>query len=361
MGSACQRLTPGFVSGLPAWGGSGDVFLLDGVVAKGALGRREPKAGVCYLPDISRRAWGRGMSADSMVLTTVNTPYRRCIDGPTPARCIATGDGADRTAHVASPLRRCATRPRGSLRGAAPHQPGNARWDHRDRTGERRPVLEASPANLAEAAQTVEGRRQLAGRGQPVSERTFGGGSALMLALGIGRAATSTPSSTTGSTWASATPRWVLRTSEPCSASDRQSRDVKILNPDGEIDIIAAGAVTDLKPCPFRVDGRDVRLEYPVEIPLQDAAPAANPEGSRPLRYRSPRPSSSKLLDNHLQHLTPYKADLKARLDDVTVDDLSAELTEIDESSGWEHLPERAFDSVREIFDAIPEPACKNG
>jgi hypothetical protein len=97
------------------------------------------------------------MNADALVLSTVNAPYKRRIDGPTLARCIATGNVDGWVVHAATLF--VDVRPGLVLRFADQHGIDLATLARtyrsvRDRTGERSPALESLLGELAETAGT---------------------------------------------------------------------------------------------------------------------------------------------------------------------------------------------------------------
>lgn len=84
---------------------------------------------------------------DALVLTTVNAPYRRSIDGDTLAGCLRTGETADCIVHVATLF--VDVRPGLVLRFALKHGIDLARLvqtyrEVRDGTGEPSPAFEAA-------------------------------------------------------------------------------------------------------------------------------------------------------------------------------------------------------------------------
>ena len=142
-----------------------------------------------------------------------------------------------------------------------------------------------------------------------------------------------------------------------CSGSDRQAHYVKIVFPEGEIDFIAAGAISDLPPSIREIDDVTVVLAHPVEIAVSKMY-----HRPRTLKVRdifdiaAVNQFDEHLLGEQLHLLSGMKCDLQARISDITPSYYRAEMDEIVVLEGWETLPETALERVKDIIDAIPEP-----
>lgn len=93
-------------------------------------------------------------NGDALVLSTVNAPYRRVIDGDTLATCLRTGMVDGWLVHVATLF--VDVRPGLVVRFAEQHDIGMGRLSRtyrevRDATGERSPPFEAAIVSLANA------------------------------------------------------------------------------------------------------------------------------------------------------------------------------------------------------------------
>jgi hypothetical protein len=92
--------------------------------------------------------------SDALVLSTVNAPYRRAVDGATLAACLRTGEVGSWIVHVATFF--VDVRPELAIRFAGRHgvDPGRLARTYeavRDRTGERSPAFEAALVDVADA------------------------------------------------------------------------------------------------------------------------------------------------------------------------------------------------------------------
>jgi hypothetical protein len=206
--------------------------------------------------------------------------------------------------------------------------------------------------------QTFAGLHQLAELGHPIPEWTLGGGTALMLVLWHRESRDIDAFIDDSQYLGIVDPELGAESIWNCVASDRQSNYVKIVYPHGEIDFIAAGATTTIPPSLIQIDGRPVCLQHPVEVAISKMR-----HRPRTLKMRDiydiaavDQEHARSLADN-LHHLTPYKADLKARLGDITPDYLAAEFAEINVMAGWEGLTTKALGRVGNIVGAIPDPA----
>lgn len=63
----------------------------------------------------------------------------------------------------------------------------------------------------------------------------------------------------------------------------------------------------------------------------------------------------SEVLSENLIRLSGKKADLQARLDEITPSYYGDEIELIEVMPGWEGMPEMACDRMREIVEAIPD------
>ena len=93
-------------------------------------------------------------AGDASVLTTVNAPYRRSIDGDTLAECLRSGDTAGWIVHVATLF--VDVRPGLVIRFARQHGIDLARLaqtyrETRDGTGERSHAFEAAVVDVGSA------------------------------------------------------------------------------------------------------------------------------------------------------------------------------------------------------------------
>lgn len=202
---------------------------------------------------------------------------------------------------------------------------------------------------------TFEGLARLSERGQPVPNWTLGGGTALMLALGHRLSKDIDAFIDDPQYLGILDPDVGAEGVWPCIGSDRQGHYPKIVFPEGEIDFIAAGATTELPASIREVDGLTLAIQHPVEIAVSKMR-----HRPRTLKVRDifdiaavDQVHADSLAEN-LHRLSAMKADLLARLGDLSPSHYRAEMAEIDILRGWEGLPRTAFERVKAIIGSIP-------
>ena len=209
---------------------------------------------------------------------------------------------------------------------------------------------------------TFRGLEHLAERGQPVPDWVLGGGTALMLALRHRYSKDVDAFIDDPQYLGNLDPELGAEGVWGCTDSDRQANYLKLSFPEGEIDFIAAGAITDMPVARVEVAGRAVPIQHPVEIAVSKMF-----HRPRSLKVRdifdiaAVNQDHAETLARNLHHLSAAKADLTARMDEIRPTYYVAEMAEIEVLSGWKALPDTAFERVREIIETIPEPRPNYG
>lgn len=204
---------------------------------------------------------------------------------------------------------------------------------------------------------TFEGLRELADKGSPTPDWVLGGGTSLMIGFQHRLSKDVDAFIDDPQYLAFLDPEMGAEGVWGCEAWDRQSNYLKLIYDEGEIDFIAAPSITDLPPSREEIEGHEVVLEHPVEVCISKMF-----HRPRTLKVRDifdiavVDQSMSELLSDNLIHLSGKKGDLQARLAQIEPSYYAEELDEIDIMPGWEHIPAVAFDRIREIVEAIPEP-----
>jgi len=152
-----------------------------------------------------------------------------------------------------------------------------------------------------------------------------------------------------------------------CEAYDEAGHYLKLIYPEGEIDFIVAGSITDLPVESKTVDMSEVRpsashtinVEHPVEIALKKL----NYRGSM-LKIRDifdlvvVDSSFSELLRDNLRYVAHLKQGILERLSAISEEFLRQELDELAIADQWRPLADTCLQRMKEVAEAIPEPKC---
>ena len=138
---------------------------------------------------------------------------------------------------------------------------------------------------------------------------------------------------------------------------DEATNMLKLRYPEGEIDIIVAGAVSDLKTEIFEFEGSEIRIEHPVEIVLKK------------LVYRDtdfkPRDifDTAIVLHEHgdelrdqLHLVSNSKAALLERITSMPQNYFEAAMEELDIRPEWTWIIPEARQLVLDLVETIPAP-----
>ena len=150
-----------------------------------------------------------------------------------------------------------------------------------------------------------------------------------------------------------------------CASWDRAAHYLKLKYPEGEIDFIVSGAISNLQPVGKELDLTNIRPGRKTTIQVDSPAEIA----LKKMHYRAtmlkPRDIFDIAVVDKLAHTTlvanlheiaDKKNHLLQRLDSLNGDYLRAELAELDIQPGWEEENENCLEIVRSIIEQIPEP-----
>lgn len=152
-----------------------------------------------------------------------------------------------------------------------------------------------------------------------------------------------------------------------CEAYDETGHYLKLIYPEGEIDFIVSGSITDLPIETKTIDMSEIRpdtsysikMEHPVEIAIKK------------LHYRGTMLKVRDVFDiavvdslftaslhDQLHHVSHLKSGIRERLSAISDEFLHQELEELAIEDEWRPLAETCLQRVKEIVEAIPEPTC---
>lgn len=207
---------------------------------------------------------------------------------------------------------------------------------------------------------TLDGLSELEQQGRPVPDWVLGGGTALMLYANhrFSRdidAFIDDPqylallSPETTDVW-------------NCNDWDKAVHYLKLRYPEGEIDFIVSGAISDLDLVEKEIDLTSIRtgwkptimVEPPTEIALKKMYHRATMLRPRDIFDIAviKKIDGGPLIAN-LGEVASRKDDLVRRLANIRVDYLKADLAELDIQPGWEHEKETCLETVRSLVAQI--------
>lgn len=207
---------------------------------------------------------------------------------------------------------------------------------------------------------TLDGLSELEQQGRPVPDWVLGGGTALMLYANhrFSRdidAFIDDPqylallSPETTDVW-------------NCNDWDKAVHYLKLRYPEGEIDFIVSGAISDLDLVEKEIDLTSIRtgwkptimVEPPTEIALKKMYHRATMVRPRDIFDIAviKKIDGGPLIAN-LGEVASRKDDLVRRLANIRVDYLKADLAELDIQPGWEHEKETCLETVRSLVAQI--------
>ena len=208
---------------------------------------------------------------------------------------------------------------------------------------------------------TLDGLSDLEQQGRPVPDWVLGGGTALMLHANhrFSRdidAFIDDPqylallSPETTDVW-------------NCNDWDKAAHYLKLRYPEGEIDFIVSGAISDLDPAEKGIDLTSVRAGWNPTIMVERPAEIALKKMYHRATMLKPRDifdiavikkiDGSSLIAN-LGEVASKKDDLVRRLASIRVDYLKTDLAELDIQPGWEHEQETCLETARSLVAQIP-------
>jgi hypothetical protein len=209
---------------------------------------------------------------------------------------------------------------------------------------------------------TVDGLARLKAKGQPVPQWTLGGGTALMIHTGHRLSKDIDAFIDDPQYLTILSPRLGGEGVWECAAFEEQANHLKLVYPEGEIDFIVAGNVTDIpaESMPIQSDSNlpplTINVEHPVEIVLKK------------LRYRGALLKVRDIFDiavvdsqhadvlcKYLVRLSHLKQGIAARLSDISDEFCRRELAELDIADNWRSIADICLSRARQIVRDIPE------
>lgn len=151
-----------------------------------------------------------------------------------------------------------------------------------------------------------------------------------------------------------------------CTDWDQAAHYLKLRYPEGEIDFIVSGTLSDLDPVEKEIDLTSIRsgwnptimVEPPAEIALKKMYHRATMLKPRDIfDIAVIKKTDGQSLTASLSALASRKEDLVQRVNSIRADYLKADLAELDIQSGWEHERETCLETVRALVAEIPKPA----
>lgn len=207
---------------------------------------------------------------------------------------------------------------------------------------------------------TLDGLSELEQQGRPVPDWVLGGGTALMLYANhrFSRdidAFIDDPqylallSPETTDVW-------------NCNDWDKAAHYLKLRYPEGEIDFIVSGAISDLDLVEKEIDLTSIRTGWKPTILVEPPTGIALKKMYHRATMLKPRDifdiAVIKKIDGgplitNLGEVASGKDDLVRRLASIRVDYLKADLAELDIQPGWEHEKETCLETVRSLVAQI--------
>ncbi|KYK47423.1 hypothetical protein A1D31_30570 [Bradyrhizobium liaoningense] len=148
-----------------------------------------------------------------------------------------------------------------------------------------------------------------------------------------------------------------------CDDWDKAAHYLKLRYPEGEIDFIVSGAISDLDPVEKEIDLTSIRAGWKPTIAIEPPAEIALKKMYHRATMLKPRDifdiAVIKKIDGgpliaNLGEVASKKNDLVRRLASIRIDYLKADLAELDIQSGWEHEQETCLETVRSLVAQIP-------
>jgi hypothetical protein len=213
-------------------------------------------------------------------------------------------------------------------------------------------------------SRTLDGLSDLEQQGEPVPDWVLGGGTALMLHANhrLSRdidAFIDDPqylallSPETTDVW-------------NCTDWDKAAHYLKLKYPEGEVDFIVGGVISDLGAVPKEIDLTSIRTGWKSTIMVEPATEIALKKMYHRATMLKPRDIfdiavvekiEGPALIANLGNIASKKDDLVRRLASIRIDYLKADLAELDIQPGWEQEQETCLETVRSLVAQIP----KNG
>jgi len=152
-----------------------------------------------------------------------------------------------------------------------------------------------------------------------------------------------------------------------CEAYDETGHYLKLVYPEGEIDFIVSGSITDLPVESKIIDMGEVRPgtshTIKVEHPVETAIKKFHYRGTM-LKIRDVFDIAvvgslfSEELRDNLRYVSHLKQGILERLSAISEEFLHQQLDELAIENKWRSLAATCLQRVKEIAEAIPEPKC---
>ena len=210
-------------------------------------------------------------------------------------------------------------------------------------------------------SRTIVGLEQLEQQGQAVPDWILGGGTALMLHSGHRLSkdidAFIDDPQYLGIMSPDVTDVW------DCLTWHKAAHYLKLEYPEGEIDFIVSGPLTDLGTMFHEVDLTDlpakrkttIQIEHPAEIALKKMHYRPTMLKSRDIFDIAVADSiEHEALVGNLNEISDKKSALLKRLGGIDRRFLAAELTELDIHEGWDDQKKSCLETVRSLVNQIP-------
>lgn len=149
-----------------------------------------------------------------------------------------------------------------------------------------------------------------------------------------------------------------------CTDWDKAAHYLKLRYPEGEIDFIVSGALTDLDPVEKEIDLTSIRAGWKPTIMVEPPAEIALKKMYHRATMLKPRDIfditvikkiDGDSLTTHLSAIASKRDDLLRRVNSIRVDYLKADLAELDIQPGWEQEQETCLETVRALAEQIPK------
>lgn len=211
-------------------------------------------------------------------------------------------------------------------------------------------------------ARTLDGLSDLKQQGQPMPDWVLGGGTALMLYTNhrFSRdidAFIDDPqylallSPDTTDVW-------------NCTEWDKAAHYLKLRYPEGEIDFIVSGALTNVDPVEKEIDLTSIRTDWKPTIVVEPPAEIALKKMYHRATMLKPRDIfditvikkiDGDSLTTNLSAVAAKRDDLLRRINSIRIEYLRADLAELDIQPGWEREQETCLETVRALVEQIPK------
>lgn len=149
-----------------------------------------------------------------------------------------------------------------------------------------------------------------------------------------------------------------------CADWDKAAHYLKLRYPEGEIDFIVSGALTDVAPVEKEIDLTSIRSDWKPTIVVEPPAEIALKKMYHRATMLKPRDifdiTVIKKIDGgslttNLSVVASKKDDLLRRVNSIRVDYLRADLAALDIQPGWEQEQETCLETVRALVEQIPK------